>query len=253
MKLKILVFLLAAAAAPLLGACTTALTPPASAPASAAGSEGASSVGLALAAPVPANVRCVRLRGQSGTRTVEIEAAVTPGTNAQVTFAGLHPGLWTLVLEGFSQTCANVSGATLPTWVSQTATTTLGPSRNDLGFVLRPAADVRGTIDFVSLTLTGPAGFGVLLIGNSETRSFTIRNAGTATSQITVAITGGIGNQFTATVPCPTLPASESCVGTVTFHPTFPGTTFAQLSVTGSPGGTVSTTVLGTGTLGTFP
>jgi hypothetical protein len=249
MKQKILVLLLVAAAAHSVGACTRALAPPASAPAS----EGVSSVGLALAAPVPANVRCVRMGGQSGARTVEIEAAVTPGTNAQVTFAGLHPGLWTLVLEGFSQTCANVSGTTLPTWMSQTATTTLGPGRNDLGFVLRPAADVRGSIDFVSLTLTGPAGFGVLLIGNSETHNFTIKNAGAATSQITVAITGGIGNQFTATVPCPTLPAHESCVGTVTFHPTLPGTTFAQLSVTGSPGGTVTTTVIGTGTLGTFP
>jgi hypothetical protein len=252
MKREVLVFLLVVVTAQLFGACTPALAPPSDAPAPAADREGTSSVQLALA-PVPTNVSCVRLGGESGPRTVQIKAAVTPGTNAQVTFAGLRPGLWVLDLEGFSQTCANVTATTLPTWASVTATTTLSPGRNDLGFVLRPTADVRMSIDFVSLTLTGPAGFGVLLIGNQDTHTFTIKNAGKTTSQITVAVTGGIGNQFTAAVPCPTLPANETCIGTVTFKPIFEGTWFAQLEVTGSPGGTVTTSVLGTGTLGPFP
>ena len=252
MRREVRVFLLVVATAHVLGACQAALTPPSNAPAGAADGEGVSSVRLALA-PVPANARCVRLGGQSGPRTVQIEAGVTPGTSAQVTFAGLRPGLWVLDLEAFSQTCPNVSSATLPTWAGAVVTTTLGPGRNDLTFVLRPVADVRGSIDFVTLTLTGPDGFGALLIGNQETHTFVIKNVGNTTAQITVAVTGGIGNQFTATAPCPTLPASESCTGTVTFQPIFQGTWFAQLSVTGSPGGTVTTGLLGTGTLGPFP
>jgi Abnormal spindle-like microcephaly-assoc'd, ASPM-SPD-2-Hydin len=239
------------ATAPLLTACasTPAPVPPAGA---AAPRDAVSAIRLAPAA-VPANVRCVRLTGQSSGRTVPIEAPVSPGTNTPVTFAGFQPGAWILDLEGFSQLCANVVASTRPTWVSAPVTTTLSPGLNDLGFVLRPAADVRGAIDFVSLLLTGPTGFGVLLIGNSETHSFAVKNVGTAPSQITIAVTGGIGNQFTAAFPCATLAPNESCTGTVTFQPILTGTTFAQLSVTGSPGGTVTTTVIGTGSLGPFP
>jgi hypothetical protein len=235
-----------------LGACQPALAPPASAPARAADAEGLSAVRFALA-PVPVNVSCVRLSGQSGARTVQLKASVTPGTSAQVTFTGLRPGSWVLDLEAFSQTCANVSDPTLPTWASAAVTTALGPGQNDLGFVLRPVADVKGSLDFVNLTLTGPSGFGLILIGNAETHPFTIKNVGKAPSQIAVTVMGGLGNQFTAAAPCPSLPANESCTGTVTFRPTFPGTTFAQLSVTGSPGGTVTASLLGTGTLGPSP
>ena len=252
MKREVLLFLLVMAGAHVLGACRPALAPPSNAPASAADNEGISSVRFALTS-VPANVSCVRLSGQSGMRTVQVKASVTPGASARVTFAGLRPGSWVLDLEAFSQTCTNVSDPTLPTWASAAVTTTLGPGQNDLGFVLRPVADVKGSIDFISLTLTGPDGFGPVLIGNAETHTFTIKNVGKATSQITVTITGGIGNQFTATAPCPPLPANERCTGTVTFRPTFPGSTFAQLSVTGSPGGTVTASLLGTGTLGPFP
>jgi hypothetical protein len=184
---------------------------------------------------------------------MQVKASVTPGASAQVTFAGFLPGSWVLDLEAFPQTCTNVSNTTLSTWASASVTTTLGPGQNDLGFVLRPVADVKGSLDFISLTLTGPNGFGPVLIGNAETHPFTIKNVGKATSQITVTVTGGIGNQFTATAPCPTLPANAICTGTVTFQPIVTGTTFAQLAVTGSPGGTVTAPLLGTGTLGPFP
>src|SRR5262249_49092455 len=83
--------------------------------------------------------------------------------------------------------------------------------------------------------------------------TFTVKNVGKGAAQISVTVTGGIGNEFTATAPCPTLAVNATCTGTVTFRPTFPGTTFAQLSVTGSPGGTVTAPLLGTGPLGPFP
>jgi hypothetical protein len=239
-------FLLIVVVAHGLGAGLPAPAPRSNALAGTAADEGLSSIHFALTA-VPAQVNCVRLNGQSDGRTVQVKASVTPGASAPVTFAGLRPGSWVLDLEAFPQACPNVSATTLSTWASATATVTLGPGQTDLGFVLRPVAEVKGSIDFVTLTLTGPGNFSTPAPG-SQSLPFTIKNVGKTTSQIAVTVVGGVGTIFTATAPCLTLRANETCTGTVTFQVPIPGSWFAQLSVAGSPGGTVTAPLSGVGT-----
>jgi hypothetical protein len=231
------------------GACAVVEDAPKDEVSVGAAGDDVSSVTFALTS-VPAGVHCVRVDSVSGAKMQQQEIGVTPGHSATIMFSGLPPGPCTLSVEAFTQSCSGVSGPTLPAWVSDAVMANLSAGENtDVNFVLRPAAGVNGSLDFVSLKLA-PAGaaFGAVDVGTtSPTAAFTVKNIGKTTSAITVAIVGPDMSSFGSAGACPSLAAGATCTIQTSFHPTSAGAKTAQLSITGSPGGTVSAMLSGLG------
>lgn len=89
---------------------------------------------------------------------------------------------------------------------------------------LDPAAGV------LAFTATPVVDFGDVSLGNSVTRTYTVRNLGNAADTVTVALPSGSG--WTATTDCPESPATlavnATCAATVTFAPTQTGSSTAS-------------------------
>ena len=104
------------------------------------------------------------------------------------------------------------------------------------------------------ITMSPPArDFGSLPQGDTTGTpfSFTVTNGGqAATGSLVVSLTGGDASQFSITTNgCmgQTLAATASCMVSVRFNPTSAGTKTASLTVTGTPGGSVTASLNGMG------
>jgi hypothetical protein len=103
-----------------------------------------------------------------------------------------------------------------------------------------------------TLTLTPASNaFAQQTVGTtSASVPFTVTNTGTVSSgAIAAAVTGPNAAEFVATSTClgSPLAPSATCIVNVTFAPAADGSRLATLTVTGAPGGTVSSALTGTG------
>ncbi|MBA3463650.1 MAG: choice-of-anchor D domain-containing protein [Deltaproteobacteria bacterium] len=88
---------------------------------------------------------------------------------------------------------------------------------------------------------------------NSTATAFTVRNTGEAESGAINAVVSGAAGDFQVANGCTTLVGGGTCVISVTFRPTSPGTKTGMLLVTGSPGGSTMANLTGVGnTAGTL-
>lgn len=89
----------------------------------------------------------------------------------------------------------------------------------------------------------------VAVSSTSPLSTIQISNTGTASSgTIVPAVTGSSAAEFIVTNGCTTLAGGGTCVMTVSFKPTTMGQKIADLVVSGSPGGTIKVTLVGSAT-----
>jgi hypothetical protein len=93
--------------------------------------------------------------------------------------------------------------------------------------------------------------YGAVAIGSTAARTFTVTNAtGLRTGALAVSIAGADASQFaTSTDSCTGAMLNESatCTVVVAFSPTGTGAKGATLAIAGTPGGSVTASLLGTG------
>ena len=113
----------------------------------------------------------------------------------------------------------------------------------------RPPIDAKALTPAVLSISPGTNDFGsVDLNTNSASATFTITNSGEDVSgSIVPVITGANASDFTLQNGCTTLAGAGTCSVTVTFHPSTIGAKNASLVVSGSPGGSVMSALLGAG------
>ncbi len=70
----------------------------------------------------PSDVRCIRVNA-AGTRSVTTSFAVDTGDSTVFTMRGLPTGLVTFTADAFAINCNAIKDTTVPTWVSDSATT----------------------------------------------------------------------------------------------------------------------------------
>jgi len=172
-----------------------------------------------------------------------------------MTTEGIAAAAFRVTTDGCSGTQLE-SGATCSVGVTMTPRTA-GPKTAEL-----TARDSRGSGQ-LSISGTGATravlqasptsnAFGTVATGGSSTdATFTITNTGTETTgALAVALGGAQANQFTKptdTCDTKTLAAGATCTIKVRFAPSAVGAATAAVTVTGTPGGTVTIPVGGTG------
>ena len=231
--------------------------------ASPGGSVSASLSGTGLS---PASLSFAPPSGSYGTATVNTDGSTVPFT---VTNGGdVATGTLSLALGGTNMadftivagsTCTGTLAAGANCSVSvKFHPLTVGASKSATltvngGTGVSATANLSGTSASVGALMINSTSqnFGNVLINTSTAdTTFTITNGGgSPTGVLTGSMTGADANQFTLTNNCTgqTLIASGTCTMVVHFNPTSNGSKTASLSVTGSPGGSVSATLMGTG------
>lgn len=99
---------------------------------------------------VPDDVSCIRVDAV-GSETVSTLLDVTPGQPASITLEGQPVGVVAFSADAFPSTCAVVTSGTVPTWVSDTAYSTLTAGVPvDISLVLRPNGQTDVAVTFSS-------------------------------------------------------------------------------------------------------
>lgn len=206
---------------------------------------------------VPPMTACIRFTITAGTTSSTQAFAVTAGTPAMMSIKGLPPSTaLSLRGEAFAQACTALTAASLPTWISDPVAVNLMPGQVAmLNFVLKPAASINGTVDFLQLTVaptTFNFGNNVVGVPSPTTGSFTFKNVGTAaTGVLAASLIGGNAADFSITgntcnVALAAMPATPpSCTVQVKMVAVTAGNKSASVQVTGMPGGTITATLAG--------
>ncbi|MCC6997681.1 MAG: choice-of-anchor D domain-containing protein [Deltaproteobacteria bacterium] len=190
----------------------------------------------------------------AATFTITNSGDVNSGVPA-VTLGGTHMNQFSTSANGCTTALAPGGMCTVRVTFSPTS---LGAKSANLTITASPggapAASLDGTGVMPGLLAFSPStyNFTSTVAGTqSATHMFTLSNGGgAATGAISTSITGTQANQFTiVTDGCTgmTLPAAGSCNIVARFDPTGSGAKSASLSATASPGGTINSTLNGTG------
>ncbi len=134
--------------------------------------------------------------------------------------------------------------------------TSVGAASATLSVAATPGSTVQAMLNGTGVPVEGAsispsaADFGAVCVTESPERSFTVTNlGGAATGALTASISGADASRFSitaSTCSAPLAPAA-SCTLTVKFSPLGPGARAAVLSVTGTPGGSATASLTGTG------
>lgn len=192
------------------------------------------------------------LTGSSTSQT--ITAGSSAKYTATVTAQGAFTGAVSLSVSGlpggatasFSPSTITGNGASTLTVVTTAATpngtytlTILGSSMGTVAQSASATLVVTQAPSTPSLTPTGPLSFTAVSGGVSATQTLRLTNPGTVTlANIGIALTGTASSAFTESNACgSSLVAGASCVITVVFAPTSPGSDAASLCVTDNAAG----------------
>ena len=185
-----------------------------------------------------------------GAKSPEQSVLFTNGGNLPVTASGVT--MTPADAYSFTHTC---TGAIQP-GESCSAAVTFGPAaRGAHNAVLSLQSDAANSPSSIPVTGAGlqgqlavstPAFFGSVVMGQTSVQPVTITNAGDGPLSVTATAASDAAYTVDRSA-CATLAPSQSCIAPVTFAPSAPGASNAQLTVTGSAGTAVSAPLAGDG------
>lgn len=205
-------------------------------------------------APTSVDFGSVATGRSSSDRSFTISNAGTASTSVPtVELRGVQATQFSIVSNGCTSALAGGTDCTVTVRFSPTSlglkTATLNVSATTGG---SGSADISGTgITPAALSINPTtSSFGNVVETESATRTFTLSNSGAdTTGTLTAGISGAAASDFTIVAnTCTTLTSSASCQIDVRFAPSTQGLRAATLTVSGSPGGTVTAALDGTGT-----